>query len=115
MLPKQLQMTYSPTVDRVFIRRCISNKLRPEALEQQLLANGHDSRSIQAYRKAFDQLVEQRRISAFICLGAGAMLGFISCILTLFNAVPSLYHVILYGLTSLGIMVIFIGLYLLLE
>ncbi len=51
----------------------------------------------------------------FILAGIGAFLGFISCVLTLWNPIPSIYDLVLYGLTSIAILVIFAGLYLIFE
>lgn len=49
------------------------------------------------------------------CLLIGAFLGFISCVLSIINPVPDLYYHILYGLTSVAITVIFVGLYCIFE
>jgi hypothetical protein len=57
----------------------------------------------------------KRQTNGFICMGVGAFLGFISCMLTVINPVPALYYYILYGLTSISITIIFIGLYLVFE
>ena len=51
----------------------------------------------------------------FVFLAVGAVMGFISCLLTIINPVPSLYGVILYGLTSVAIILIMMGLYYLFE
>lgn len=58
---------------------------------------------------------ERRRNSGFLITAAGALLGFISCALTLINPVPALYDFILYGATSVAILLVFAGLYLILE
>jgi len=107
-------MNYS-TVDHQFIRQCVADKLKAVNIEQLLSAKGTNCETLSAHSQAFEKSVEKRRIHAFMCLGVGAFLGFVSCVLTLTNVVPSLYNVILYGLTSVAIIVIFIGLYLLLE
>ena len=62
-----------------------------------------------------DELMKMVADTGFICLGIGAMTGFISCVLTLTNPVPELYNVILYGLTSVAVTIIFIGLYFVFE
>jgi len=59
--------------------------------------------------------VARRQAKGFICMGIGAILGFISCVMTLVNPIPALYDIILYGLTSIAIIIIFIGLYLVFE
>jgi hypothetical protein len=60
-----------------------------------------------------ENAIRQKRGFAFA--GGGAVLGFISCVLSLTNPVPELYDVILYGLTSVAIILIFIGLYFIFE
>lgn len=59
--------------------------------------------------------VTTRQTKGFICLAAGAFLGFISCVITLINPIPELYNLVLYGLTSIAVIIIFIGLYLVFE
>ena len=55
------------------------------------------------------------QFTGFICLGTGAFLGFISCVLTLTNPIPELFNIILYGLTSVAILIICAGLYFVFE
>ena len=57
----------------------------------------------------------KKQFIGFICLGTGAFLGFISCVLTLTNPIPELFNIILYGLTSVAILIICAGLYLVFE
>jgi len=58
---------------------------------------------------------KRRQHNGFILTAAGALLGFISCVLALINPVPELYEVILYGATSVSILLVFTGLYLVFE
>jgi hypothetical protein len=48
-------------------------------------------------------------------IAIGAILGFLSCVLGLCNPVPGFYEVLLYGVTSVAIVLIFWGLYLIFE
>jgi hypothetical protein len=57
----------------------------------------------------------KRQTTGFILLAIGAVLGFISCVLTLANPVPALYYWILYGLTSIAVIILMVGLYYVLE
>ncbi|KYP16304.1 hypothetical protein [Flavihumibacter sp. CACIAM 22H1] len=57
----------------------------------------------------------KRQFAGFLLMGIGAFIGFISCVLSLLNPIPELYNLILYGLTSVAIVVALIGLYLVLE
>jgi hypothetical protein len=74
-----------------------------------LLAMTNESLDEQKLKRARQQYL------GFILAGVGALLGFISCVLTLWNPIPSIYDLVLYGLTSFAIIVIFAGLYLMIE
>ncbi len=68
-------------------------------MEEVLPASGYDETANNKDLSEYRGLKNAKRLSAgFVCLGVGAFLGFISCVLTLINAVPALYAIILYGL-----------------
>jgi hypothetical protein len=103
-------------VDSAIIQQWIAEKLNPEKVEQRLstLNLGEEQRS--AYLKEFKKIRnDQRQFKGFVILGAGAFLGFISCVLSIINPVPEFYYHILYGFTSVAVAVIFIGLYFVFE
>lgn len=109
-------MSYTASIDQAAIQKWLAAKLDPKVIEEQLLAKGFDKDTIAEYLKEFRRLKNaKRQFTGFVWMGIGAFLGFISCVLTLINAVPDLYNVILYGLTSLAIIIIFIGLYFVFE
>ena len=109
-------MTNILTVDNTTIQQWIAAKLEPEAIEQQLKETGLDQTSISTHLRAFrKQKNAKKQQAGFICMGLGALLGFISCVLTILNPVPALYNVILFGLTSVSILIICFGLYLVFE
>ena len=109
-------MSYPASVNISTIQQWMANKLSPQAVEEELIANGLDAETIAEYLQAFKRLRNnQRQFTGFICLGIGAFLGFLSCVLTLINIMPQFYNVILYGLTSLAIIIILIGLYYIFE
>ncbi len=106
----------SIAIDSAIIQQWIAEKLDPEKVEQRLntLELGEDQKL--AYLKAFRKIRnEQRQLKGFIILGAGAFLGFISCILSIINPIPEYYYHVLYGFTSIAVAVIFIGLYFVFE
>lgn len=82
----------------------------------ELKEEGHDDSSIELHvsehRKA---LHAKKQYRGFIWLVTGAVLGFISCVLSLTNPVPELYYYILYGLTSIVVLILCYGLYLVFE
>jgi hypothetical protein len=109
-------MQYATTIDTVVLQQWITAQMEPKAVEEALLARGFDEAAIASHLKEFRRLKNAKRLFAgFVCMGVGAFLGFLSCVLTLINPIPALYSIILYGLTSLAILVILIGLYFVFE
>jgi hypothetical protein len=103
-------------LDQSVIKQWMVEKLDCEIIEQRLLANGLELELIAQYLKEYKRhCIAKRQYRGFIFCASGAFLGFVSCILTVFNPVPELYNYILYGLTSVAIMLIFAGLYFLFE
>lgn len=105
-------MTTINTIDMSLVRQWVATKLSPEHIEGMLKSDGHDHESILAHIKAFKKERHARRsVIGFILMGTGAFMGFLSCVLSLTNPIPELYYWILYGFTSLAILVICAGLY----
>lgn len=98
------------------IQQWIANGKNISELETDLAAEGYDNKTIAeliaAYKK---QRTEKRQFNGFICLGLGAFLGFVSCLLSIFNPFPDLYYGILFGFTAFAIIVIVSGMYLVFE
>lgn len=65
-----------------------------------------------AAKKALNAARQSKGIKLMI---SGAILGFISCVLTMTNPIPELYGIILYGLTSVAICIICMGMYFVFE
>lgn len=106
----------SLTIDTSLMQQWIAEKLSIEAVEQNLVQLGYDEHTYKAYLKEFRKLRNAKRlVKGFIYLSAGAFLGFLSCILTMINPVPELYNWILFGLTSIAILLICYGLYQIFE
>lgn len=102
----------SQIVNSVVIQNWVTENLKIQKVEQNLIALGYDKQAIDTYLAEFKKIKSaKRRLKGFICLGAGAFLGFLSCILTVINPVPELYNWILFGLTSIAILLICFGLY----
>lgn len=109
-------MSYSASIDQEMIRQWITQKLTIEAIEEKLKEKGLDAASITEHIREFRRLRnESRRFIGFICMGGGAFLGFVSCVLTIINPAPDMYHWFLYGLTTIAICVVMYGLYLVFE
>lgn len=98
------------------IRQWVADNSDSQNIRAELKALGYDDESINAHLKEFNKAkFGKRQANAFIFLAVGALLGFISCLLAIINPIPEMYHLILYGLTSVAAVIIFIGLYLLFE
>lgn len=81
-----------------------------------MILQGFDKEVIDAHLEERKRIIHSKRQSTgFILLAVGAAAGFISCVLTLTNPFPDLFHWILYGLTSAAVIVICIGLYFVFE
>jgi membrane-associated HD superfamily phosphohydrolase len=113
---KTLAMSYTVSVDQATIQQWIAAKLEPKAVEEELVLMGMDEVAIASNLQVFKRLRNaKRQVNGFICMGLGAFTGFISCILTVLNPIPELYNVILFGLTSVAIVIVFLGMYFLFE
>jgi hypothetical protein len=109
-------MQYATTIDTIDMQQWIAAQKDIKAVEADLLARGFDAATIATHLKEYRRLKNAKRLfTGFVCLGVGAFLGFISCVLTIINPIPALYSIILYGLTSLAILVILVGLYFVFE
>ena len=109
-------MSYTASVNKQTIQQWIAEKLDANRIHELLTAHGCDEATIASHLQEFKKAKNaKRQFSGFICMGLGAFLGFISCVLTLVNPVPELYYWFLYGLTSVAILIIFLGLYFVFE
>ncbi len=98
--------------DVIDIKKWIDENKNIETITEELSALGLDDEAIAFHLSEFRKLKNgNRQFIGFLCLGVGATLGFISCVLSIINPVPELYNFILYGLTSLAVVIIIAGLY----
>ena len=93
----------------------LASELVPQAIEEALYKQGMDAATVVEYLKEIKRMRNaKKQISGIICMGIGAFLGFLSCLLTI-QAVPHMHDFIFYGLTMIAIVVVVIGLYLVFE
>jgi hypothetical protein len=85
----------------------IINELRQFGLQEVQI-----SELLQQYKKKKN---DERQQIGFIITAIGAFFGFLSCIFTMLDVFPDFRGFVLYGLTSIGIVLIFIGLFLVFE
>lgn len=96
--------------------QALKNNWETEKVSEQLFAQGHDEMSVELLLREFKKLRNAKRQQiGFLLAGFGAFLGLLSCLLTIFNPFPELFNLILYGLTSVAIIIAFVGLYYIFE
>jgi hypothetical protein len=113
---KWTAMQLTDAIDQTLIRQWHTNQMDIQAVEAELLSKGFDAEAISAYLNAYKKFkVAKKQFVGFFCMSLGAFLGFVSCILSLTNPIPELYNLILFGLTSVAISIIVVGMYFLFE
>lgn len=111
-----VKMLAMHTIDDNLIQLWMNTKLEPAAVEEYLRQKGFSDEGIANYLDEYRKAkFAKRRFNGFFCAALGAFLGFLSCLLTIINPVPELYNLVLFGLTSVAILLICLGLYFLFE
>lgn len=92
------------------------NNSSDELIIQELTSKGYSKMEMEEiialYKK---KCADQRMTKGFILMGAGAFLGFISCVCVLLDFGPVMRDIFLYGLTSVSVIIAMAGLYLVFE
>lgn len=98
------------------ILQWLRDNLNSEEVKGKLNQIGLDNETQIALYKEFQKLRNEKRLQqGILFIIIGAVIGFISCVLTITNPFPGLYNIILFGLTSMAIIVAFVGIYLIFE
>lgn len=109
-------MTDHTSIDSNTIQHWITGSKTPNEIIAELNSKGYDEKAINDHILEFKkQSIARQQKKGFIFLAAGAIMGFISCILTLTNLFPGWFDFILYGLTTISIGLIMLGLYFVFE
>ena len=109
-------MSYTVSINAITIREWIGSNLTPQAIEEELQLKGLDAASISAHLKEYKRVRNaKRQFTGFVLMAIGAFIGFLSCILTVSEFFPEWYNFILYGLTIIGVSIVFMGLYFVFE
>jgi hypothetical protein len=115
-MTQPIAMTYPIHVDKDILEQWATQKLAPETITGMLKERGVDPDSITTHLRAYKKLRNaKRQFTGFVCMALGAFLGFLSCVLTLANPIPELHNLILFGFTSVGILIIMVGMYFVFE
>jgi hypothetical protein len=103
--------TNSSSVDADTLQRWIDEGIETSVVREKLSHLGLDEASVDSTIREFKKMKYGRRQTmGFILLAVGAFMGFCSFVFTITNPIPGLYGFFLYGLSSLAILIIFIGL-----
>ena len=109
-------MNPASAIDTVLLQEWVDRKLSAEEVRKQLQEVGIDEEGITVYLREFRKLrCVKRHFTGFIILGIGSFMWLLSTLLSLTNPIPELFNVILYGFTSVALIVIFLGLYFIFE
>ncbi len=109
-------MTTNQSLNTAEIQQWLNFNYTAKQVEENLHAKGLETNVIELYVKEYKkQRSAKQQFNGFICLGVGAFLGFISCLLSILNPFPEFYYPILFGFTGVAICVIMAGLYYIFE
>ena len=109
-------MSIQSTIDPALVRQWVSAKHGAEEIRSLLFALGHTEESIERHLAAWKKMkFAARQWQGLICMAGGALVGFLSCVMSLINPIPDMNGFFLYGCTSMAILMVFAGLYLVFE
>jgi hypothetical protein len=109
-------MTTDQSLNSAEIQQWLNFNYTVQQVEENLQAKGLEADAIELYVKEYKkQRSAKLQFNGFICLGVGAFIGFISCLLSILNPFPEFYYAILFGFTALAICIIMAGLYYIFE
>ena len=116
IIKKTAAMSINIAITETTMQQWLQQNHTVEEVRISLLSNGLPDSLVDEYLVKYKKILgAKRQMNGFVCLTIGAFLGFISCVCTLANVIPSFYYEILYGLTSIAITIIFVGLYFVFE
>lgn len=109
-------MSAIQNVESSVLVQALKDNWELDLLKEKLASEGHDEVSMDLLVREFKKLRNAKRQSiGFVLMAIGAFLGLLSCLLTIFNPFPELFNLVLYGLTSVAVIVAFVGLYYIFE
>lgn len=105
-----------PEVNQHIIQQWLIDNMDIDQIKEKLLIQGMNQVTIDEYLSAFDKAkIARKQTSGFIFMAIGALVGFIGCIIAIIHPSSAVYYMGLYGLTSIAVILVFIGLYKLME
>lgn len=106
------QTDYYKNICQDWLARNLTTEAIWEEIQEKYQGGDHEEVLWTMYKKAKADRLQQR---GFLITALGAILCFVSCVMTMINPFPEMVGLFLYGLTSVGLVVIFTGLYLVFE
>ncbi len=86
-------MSHTPTFDQKIIQQWLAAKLDFKAAEKEMFDKGLDAETVSTNLKDYKRLWNaKKQFNGFICMGLGAFLGFLNCVLSIINPVPELFR-----------------------
>jgi magnesium-transporting ATPase (P-type) len=109
-------MKDSTSIDDRRLKDWLDRKCSFEQVSNEMIQSGIKEEEIKDILSAYKKYQSDRRQKpGFICMSAGAFIGFLSCVLTMTDLLPALTGFFLYGLTTIAICVVLYGCYLVFE
>lgn len=109
-------MSGTASFDDGIFQQLMCSTLPPKEMEDKLRSESIDDEMIIDFlKKVRQRRLAKRQSAGFIYMAAGAFTGFLSCVITIGNVFPDLTGFILYGLTSIAVLLVVAGLYLIFE
>lgn len=98
------------------IRLLFKKGLSEQEVIGELMSTGAEEHHIRDVIRSFKkQLHAVQQRNGFMLAGVGSFVCFISCIFTMVDVFPAMTGFLLYGLTSLGVLIILAGLIMIFE
>lgn len=109
-------MTQSNYLNNTIIQQWLVDNMDVEKISETLMNQGFSGDSIDEHIRAFTKAkIQQRQTKGILFMAVGAFIGFIGCVVAMINPNPTLYYISMYGLTSLAVVLAFVGFYYLFE
>ena len=92
------------------------NKKSPEEMMLDLRNLGLSEEEVNNIYDQYNKIkLHERHLKGMMMMLIGGFIGFLSCVLTMLDLFPEIRGFTLYGLTSIGVLIAFIGAYFVFE
>ena len=103
-------------LDETFFEQRLNSGMSAPEIEKELHSLGVNTEAIAEFlKKIRKRKIAKRQSVGFMYMAAGAFIGFLSCVFTIAEVFPGFTGFVLYGLTSIAVLLVVAGLYLLFE